>query len=255
LKDSYDYAKTHVGTPFYMSPEQVMETKYNEKSDIWSLGCLIYELAALHPPFKAQNHLALATKIRAGYFDRIPHHYSGELDRLIRTMIQVDQHKRPSIEQIIKHPRIQARMAAEREREREQREREEMAIRRRTSGGHHVSAGVAPAPCPSCSSLSHAQQRLREESASLQRRLDELQRREQLLELREKKAHEKEVALDKREVALMAAKMHMYRQPLQSNNNVNNNANNIPSSNAYGAINKEPSSLTPLSSYTTLGER
>jgi NIMA (never in mitosis gene a)-related kinase len=38
LKDSFDYAKTHVGTPFYMSPEQVMETQYNEKSDIWSLG-------------------------------------------------------------------------------------------------------------------------------------------------------------------------------------------------------------------------
>lgn len=60
------YADTHVGTPYYMSPEQINECKYNEKSDIWSLGCLIYECAALEPPFTATNHLSLAMKIRAG---------------------------------------------------------------------------------------------------------------------------------------------------------------------------------------------
>jgi len=52
-----------VGTPYYMSPEQINEQRYNEKSDIWSLGCIIYEMAALRPPFKAQNHFALAHKI------------------------------------------------------------------------------------------------------------------------------------------------------------------------------------------------
>lgn len=45
------YAYTYLGTPFYMSPEQINESEYNEKSDIWSLGCIIYEMAALHPPF------------------------------------------------------------------------------------------------------------------------------------------------------------------------------------------------------------
>jgi len=44
-------AKTYVGTPFYMSPEQINETEYNEKSDIWSLGVVLYEMAALRPPF------------------------------------------------------------------------------------------------------------------------------------------------------------------------------------------------------------
>lgn len=46
-----------------MSPEQVKNYNYNEKSDIWSAGCLIYEMAALRRPFEAGNHLALAKKI------------------------------------------------------------------------------------------------------------------------------------------------------------------------------------------------
>jgi NIMA (never in mitosis gene a)-related kinase len=66
------FAYTHVGTPYYMSPEQINEQKYNEQSDIWSLGCIIYEMAALHPPFTAQNHLSLAMKIKAGKYERIP---------------------------------------------------------------------------------------------------------------------------------------------------------------------------------------
>jgi len=66
-----------------MSPEQINEQRYNEKSDIWSLGCIIYEMAALRPPFKAQNHLTLAHKIQAGIYDRIPANYSEDLWRVI----------------------------------------------------------------------------------------------------------------------------------------------------------------------------
>jgi NIMA (never in mitosis gene a)-related kinase len=59
-----------------MSPEQVKESRYNRQSDIWSLGCLIYELAALQPPFRASNHLALAKKIEEGTFAPLPAHYT-----------------------------------------------------------------------------------------------------------------------------------------------------------------------------------
>lgn len=62
-----------------MSPEQINDCKYNEQSDIWSLGCIIYEVAALKPPFQAQNHLSLAMKIKAGTFERLPARYSEEL--------------------------------------------------------------------------------------------------------------------------------------------------------------------------------
>jgi serine/threonine protein kinase len=84
------FATTNVGTPFYMSPEMINEQKYNEKSDIWALGCLLYELCALVPPFDAHNHLSLAVKINAGKFDRIPAVYSEDLHRAIRWMLSLE---------------------------------------------------------------------------------------------------------------------------------------------------------------------
>jgi NIMA (never in mitosis gene a)-related kinase len=66
------YAHTYLGTPFYMSPEQINESEYNDKSDIWSLGCIIYEMASLVPPFQAENQLSLALKIKSGNYNRIP---------------------------------------------------------------------------------------------------------------------------------------------------------------------------------------
>ena len=63
---------------------------YNNKSDIWSLGCLIYELCALKPPFTASSQKELAAKICSGYFLRLPSKYSDDLNTIIGAMIQVD---------------------------------------------------------------------------------------------------------------------------------------------------------------------
>jgi len=93
-----------------MSPEQINESKYNEKSDIWSLGCIIYELAALHPPFQAQNHLSLAMKIKAGKFERIPLKYSEELHRVISWMLCQNHQERPSVEDLMNIPQISLRI-------------------------------------------------------------------------------------------------------------------------------------------------
>ncbi len=54
------FARTTVGTPLYFSPEICEERPYSFKSDVWALGCIMYELAALKTPFRAANQLALA---------------------------------------------------------------------------------------------------------------------------------------------------------------------------------------------------
>lgn len=80
-----------------MSPEQINEVCYDEKSDIWSCGCLLYELAALRPPFEATNHLSLALKIKSGKFERLPLRYSEDLMDLINSMLNVDSNRRPRV--------------------------------------------------------------------------------------------------------------------------------------------------------------
>ena len=67
----------------------VNRSSYNVKSDIWSLGCLIYELCALVPPFLAANQKMLSSKIQEGHFKPIPSHYSGDLQRIIERMLTV----------------------------------------------------------------------------------------------------------------------------------------------------------------------
>ena len=106
LNKEMNFAYSNVGTPYYMSPEQVDENKYNEKSDIWSLGCFLYELTALHPPFEAHNHLSLALKIKSGKVEKIPDIYSSNLEKIILWMMNVEQDKRPSIKDIISIPEV-----------------------------------------------------------------------------------------------------------------------------------------------------
>jgi NIMA (never in mitosis gene a)-related kinase len=199
-------------------------------------GCLIYELAALSPPFKAQNHLALATKIRAGLFERIPARYSEELSRLIRSMIQVDQNRRPSVETILRHPRIAGRIAAERERDEARKRMMSAQAAAQAASAAAVAAAAAGsptnaslAPCAACAStaasLAHAQRALREDAAALAKRSEDVARREAAVADRERKARDRETLLDKREMQQLksqaaggAPNSLLYRNPLQQLN-------------------------------------
>lgn len=60
------FLETQAGTPFYASPEVLSKLPYDFKSDIWSLGCVFYELAALKVPFRGKNIDELKEKIFSG---------------------------------------------------------------------------------------------------------------------------------------------------------------------------------------------
>ena len=87
---------TQTGTPYYASPEVWRDKPYDAKSDIWSLGCVIYEAAALHPPFRAINIKGLFQKVIAGKYPNIPEFYSDDLMTVIRSLIQQNPAARPS---------------------------------------------------------------------------------------------------------------------------------------------------------------
>ena len=70
--------------------EQFNDEAYNEKSDLWSLGCLAYELCALVPPFTAPNQKVLSVKVREGKFRRIPTTYSSNLQAVIASLLTTD---------------------------------------------------------------------------------------------------------------------------------------------------------------------
>uniref|UniRef100_A0AAQ5X8K5 non-specific serine/threonine protein kinase n=1 Tax=Amphiprion ocellaris TaxID=80972 RepID=A0AAQ5X8K5_AMPOC len=97
-------AYTVVGTPCYISPELCEGKPYNQKSDIWALGCVLYELASLKRAFEAANLPALVLKIMSGTFAPISDRYSPELRQLILNMLNLDPSKRPQLTEIMALP-------------------------------------------------------------------------------------------------------------------------------------------------------
>ena len=103
-------AHTIVGTPYYLSPELCEEKPYNHKSDIWSLGCVLYELCTFKHPFEAKNQGSLIMKIVKGQYAGLPNNYSAELRELVRLLLMKDHRKRPSIGEILSLSSMTARM-------------------------------------------------------------------------------------------------------------------------------------------------
>lgn len=101
---SHDFASTYVGTPYYMSPELAGNERYTSASDVWSLGCIIYELCTLEVPFNARSHIELFQKIRLGKFRAIPPVYSQELQKVIASCLQTNPNSRPTAAQLLDLP-------------------------------------------------------------------------------------------------------------------------------------------------------
>ncbi|XP_020503464.1 NIMA-related kinase 12 [Labrus bergylta] len=102
-----DMASTCVGTPSYLSPELCQDVPYSSKSDIWALGCLLYEICALRPPFAATNLLSLFYKITKGEYDPVAEVYSDNINSLIKTMLCLIPEHRPSAACILSSDYVQ----------------------------------------------------------------------------------------------------------------------------------------------------
>ncbi|KAJ7818885.1 kinase-like domain-containing protein [Mycena olivaceomarginata] len=111
-----EFCKTFAGTPQYMSPEMIKGYAYDSKTDIWSLGCMVYELCALKPAFSGAKTL---DELSAMMIRQVPYKdsfqprrlmfsgYSGELRHVIKSMLQINPAMRPSASELLTYGRVQ----------------------------------------------------------------------------------------------------------------------------------------------------
>eukprot|EP00794_Sanderia_malayensis_P019542 gene19542-21474_t len=94
-------ANTVLGTPYYISPEMCEGKTYNEKSDMWALGCILYEMANLQKTFEGTNLPALVNKIMKGSFAPVKEIFSVEFRVLVRDLLSREPSLRPSAQELL----------------------------------------------------------------------------------------------------------------------------------------------------------
>eukprot|EP00658_Telonema_sp_P-2_P008941 TRINITY_DN13389_c0_g1_i1.p1 TRINITY_DN13389_c0_g1~~TRINITY_DN13389_c0_g1_i1.p1 ORF type:complete len:617 (-),score=156.96 TRINITY_DN13389_c0_g1_i1:279-2084(-) len=101
LEDDMALARTTTGTPCYFSPELCRSEEYDSKSDIWALGCITYEMAALLPPFQSEDMAQMCREICSTEPPPLPAHFSNDLRMLIKMMMEKDPGRRPSAHELL----------------------------------------------------------------------------------------------------------------------------------------------------------
>ena len=101
ILENTNHAMTFIGTPYYVSPEMCKNKPYNEKSDIWALGCILYELLTFNHPFTATNQAALFIKILKNKYNPFPPGVPEDLKNMVDFILNKDYELRPSMKDII----------------------------------------------------------------------------------------------------------------------------------------------------------
>eukprot|EP00929_Paragymnodinium_shiwhaense_P020821 TRINITY_DN13756_c0_g1_i1.p1 TRINITY_DN13756_c0_g1~~TRINITY_DN13756_c0_g1_i1.p1 ORF type:complete len:345 (-),score=70.80 TRINITY_DN13756_c0_g1_i1:335-1369(-) len=108
LSKDCDFAKTLIGTPFYLSPEVCNAAPYNDRSDVWAYGCVVYELCTLKRPFEAKNNAALLLRIMEGRYEPVSNERSVDMRDLIDSCLEKDSSKRPRMKDIMDRSSMRA---------------------------------------------------------------------------------------------------------------------------------------------------
>uniref|UniRef100_A0A1A7XPC0 Serine/threonine-protein kinase Nek4 n=1 Tax=Iconisemion striatum TaxID=60296 RepID=A0A1A7XPC0_9TELE len=111
LENQNDMASTLIGTPYYMSPELFSNKPYNHKSDVWALGCCVYEMSTLKHAFNARDMNSLVYRIVEGKLPQMPSQYDPQLGDLIRSMLCKRPDDRPDVKLILRQPYIKRQIA------------------------------------------------------------------------------------------------------------------------------------------------
>nr|XP_057911324.1 serine/threonine-protein kinase Nek4 isoform X2 [Doryrhamphus excisus] len=111
LENQNDMASTLIGTPYYMSPELFSNKPYNYKSDVWALGCCVYEMSTLKHAFNAKDMNSLVYRIVEGKLPQMPSKYDPQLGELIKSMLCKRPEDRPDVKLILRHPYIKRQIA------------------------------------------------------------------------------------------------------------------------------------------------
>ncbi|XP_061778632.1 serine/threonine-protein kinase Nek4 isoform X2 [Nerophis ophidion] len=111
LENQNDMASTLIGTPYYMSPELLSNKPYNHKSDVWALGCCVYEMSTLKHAFNAKDMNSLVYRIVGGKLPQMPIKYDPQLGEMIKNMLCKKPEDRPDVNFILRQPYIKRQIA------------------------------------------------------------------------------------------------------------------------------------------------
>lgn len=111
LENTFDMAKTATGTPYYLSPEVCLGQKYDNKSDCWMLGCILFELCTLQRPFQGESLNTVLHKITKTDPAQLPKEFDPIFQRLIDMLLQKNAQLRASISEVLDMPQIKQNIA------------------------------------------------------------------------------------------------------------------------------------------------